>query len=299
MVAFKGVWTQSFWKAVSGEFVATLIFVFLGLGSTVNWGTTDNPQQIDIVQISLCFGLGIATMVHCFGHISGGHINPAVTIALLCTRNITLAKALFYITAQCLGALLAAGLLYLLTPPSLIGNLGVTMINERLSTGHGLLIEIIITFQLVFTICASCDPKNKDKCSALAIGISVIIGHLFAINYTGASMNPARSLGPAVITWKWDNHWIYWVGPIIGAICASTAYDYIFCPNIELKQHLKEALQKAKQKTRGKYVEVDDIRSHDGNEDLIFKTGPIHVIDIDQRAGKKGKDSESEILSTV
>ncbi|CAJ0966522.1 unnamed protein product [Ranitomeya imitator] len=127
MVAFKGVWTQSFWKAVSGEFVATLIFVFLGLGSTVNWGTTDNPQQIDIVQISLCFGLGIATMVHCFGHISGGHINPAVTIALLCTRNITLAKALFYITAQCLGALLAAGLLYLLTPPSLIGNLGVTM----------------------------------------------------------------------------------------------------------------------------------------------------------------------------
>ncbi|XP_073439908.1 aquaporin-4-like [Dendrobates tinctorius] len=299
MVAFKGVWTQSFWKAVSGEFVATLIFVFLGLGSTVNWGTADNPQQIDLVQVSLCFGLGIATMVHCFGHISGGHINPAVSIALLCTRNISLAKAIFYTTAQCLGALLAAGLLYLLTPPSLIGNLGATMINERLSIGHGLLIEIIITFQLVFTICSSCDPRNKDKSSALAIGISVIIGHLFAINYTGASMNPARSLGPAVITWKWENHWIYWIGPIIGAICASTAYDYIFCPNIELKQHLKEALQKAKQKAKGKYVEVDDIRSHDDNEDLIFKTGPIHVIDIDQREGKKGKDSESEILSTV
>lgn len=129
MVAFKGVWTQSFWKAVSGEFVATLIFVFLCLGSTINWGTADSAQQIDLVQISLCFGFGITTMVHCFGHISGAHINPAVTIALLCTRKITLAKALFYITAQCLGAVLGAGLLYLITPPSLTGNLGVTMVN--------------------------------------------------------------------------------------------------------------------------------------------------------------------------
>ncbi|XP_044150466.1 aquaporin-4-like isoform X2 [Bufo gargarizans] len=272
MVAFKGVWTQSFWKAVSGEFVAILIFVFLGLGSTVNWGTTENPQQMDLVQISLCFGLGIATMANCFGHISGAHLNPAVTIALLCTRNITLAKALFYIMAQSLGAVLGAGLLYLITPTSLIGNLGVTMINEKLSIGHGLLIELVITFQLVFTICASCDPKNKDKSSALAIGISVVIGHLFAI---------------------------YWIGPIIGAICASAAYDYIYCPDIELKQHLKEALQRAKQKTKGKYIEVDDIRSHDDNEDLILKTGTIHVIDIDQREEKKGKDSASEILSIV
>ncbi|KAM3929124.1 aquaporin-4-like [Leptodactylus fuscus] len=299
MVAFKGVWTQSFWKAVSGEFVATLIFVILGLGSTVNWGTADSPQQIDLVQISLCFGLGIATMVHCFGHISGAHINPAVTIALLCTRKISLAKALFYIVAQSLGAVVGAGLLYLITPPNLVGNLGVTMINERLSIGHGLLVEIVITFQLVFTVCASCDPKYKEKSPALAIGISVVIGHLFAINYTGASMNPARSLGPAVIIWKWDNHWIYWIGPIIGAICASAAYDYIYCPDTELKQHLKEALQKAKQMTKGKYIEVDDIRSHDDNEDLILKTGTIHVIDIDEREGKKAKDSASEILSTV
>ncbi|XP_056374527.1 aquaporin-4-like [Hyla sarda] len=299
MVAFKGVWTQSFWKAVSGELLATLIFVFLGLGSAINWGTVDSSQQMDLVQISLCFGLGITTMVHCFGHISGAHINPAVTIALLCTRNITLAKALFYIIAQCLGAVLGAGLLYLITPPSLIGNLGVTMINEKLSIGHGLLIEIILTFQLVFTICASCDPKNKDKSSALAIGISVVIGHLFAINYTGASMNPARSLGPAVIIWKWDNHWIYWIGPIIGAICASAAYNYIYCPDIELKQHLQETLQKAKQKTKGNYIEVDDNRSHNDNEDLILKTGNIHVIDIDQLESRKGKDSASEILSTV
>lgn len=298
MVAFKGVWTQSFWKAVSAEFVGTLIFVFLGLGSTISWTSADSPQSADLVLISLCFGYGIVTMVHCFGHISGAHINPAVTITLVCTRKVTLAKSVFYIIAQCLGAIFGAGLLYLITPTDITGNLGVTMINKRLSIGHGLLIELIITFQLVFTISASCDPKNKDKLPALAIGISVVFGHLFAINYTGASMNPARSLGPAVIMWKWDNHWIYWIGPIIGAICAGAAYDYIYCPDAEFKQHLKEALKKATQKTKGKYIEVDDNRSQVDTDDIIHR-GTIHVIDIEQEEGKKGKDSESEILSTV
>ncbi|KAM5156686.1 aquaporin-4-like [Mantella aurantiaca] len=299
MVAFKGVWTQSFWKAISAEFVGTLIFVFLGLGSTISWASADSSQAASIVLISLCFGYGIVTMVHCFGHISGAHINPAVTIAFVCTRKLTLAKSVFYIIAQCLGAIFGAGLLYLITPSDIIGNLGATMINERLSVGHGLLIELIITFQLVFTVSASCDPKNKDRLPALAIGISVVFGHLFAINYTGASMNPARSLGPAVVMWKWNDHWIYWIGPIIGAICAGAAYNYIYCPDDEFKQHLKEALKKAKQKTNGNYTEVDDNRSQVDTDDLILKSGTIHVIDIEQGEGKKAKDSASEILSTV
>ncbi|KAM9308549.1 aquaporin-4-like [Gastrophryne carolinensis] len=299
MVAFKGVWTQSFWKAVSGEFVGTLVFVLFGLGSTINWTSSESPQPADLVLISLCFGYGIVTMGHCFGHISGAHLNPAVTIAFLCTRKITLAKSLFYIIAQCLGAIFGAGILYLITPSNIVGNLGATLINERLSIGHGLLIELIITFQLVFTVCASCDPKTKDKLPALAVGISVTFGHLFAINYTGASMNPARSLGPAVIVWKWNNHWIYWIGPIVGAICAGAAYDYIYCPDAELKQHLKEAMKRAKLKTKGKYIEVDDNRSQVDTEDLMLKSGTIHVIDIEQGEGKKGKDSASEILSTV
>ncbi|XP_068090865.1 aquaporin-4-like [Hyperolius riggenbachi] len=299
MVAFKGVWTQSFWKAVSVEFVGSLLFVFIGLGSTVNWTSADSPQPADLVLISLCFGYGIVTMVHCFGHISGAHINPAVTIAFVCTRKITLAKSVFYIIAQCLGSILGAGVLYLITPRDIIGNLGATMINDRLSIGHGLLIELIITFQLVFTIYASCDPKNQGMIPALAIGISVGFGHLFAINYTGASMNPARSLGPAVIVWKWDNHWIYWVGPIIGAIAAAAAYEYIYCPDTEFKQHLKEALEKARQKSRGKYTEVDDNRSQVDTEDLVLKPGTIHAINIEQGEENKEKDSASEILSTV
>lgn len=131
MVAFKGIWTKDFWRAVSGEYLATLIFVLLSLGSTINWSAEkDNPPPADLVLISLCFGLSIATMVQCFGHISGGHINPAVTAAMVVTRKLSLAKAVFYLLAQCLGAITGAGILYLVTPASVRGGLGVTMVRH-------------------------------------------------------------------------------------------------------------------------------------------------------------------------
>lgn len=129
MVAFKGIWTKDFWRAVSGEYLATFIFVLLSLGSTVNWAAgEEKPPPADLVLISLCFGLSIATMVQCFGHISGGHINPAVTAAMVVTRKLSLAKALFYVLAQCLGAITGAGILYFVTPAAVRGSLGVTKV---------------------------------------------------------------------------------------------------------------------------------------------------------------------------
>lgn len=132
MAAFKGIWTKGFWRAVSGEFLATLIFVLLSLGSTINWSTDkENPPPADLVLISLCFGLSIATMVQCFGHISGGHINPAVTAAMVVTRKLSLAKAVFYLMAQCLGAIAGAGILYLVTPSTVRGGFGVTTVSTK------------------------------------------------------------------------------------------------------------------------------------------------------------------------
>lgn len=132
MVAFKGIWTKSFWRAVSGEYAASLIFVLLSLGSTINWAAgEDNPPPADLVLISLCFGLSIATMVQCFGHISGGHINPAVTAAMVITRKLSLAKGVFYVVAQCLGAITGAGILYAVTPADVRGSLGVTMVTTK------------------------------------------------------------------------------------------------------------------------------------------------------------------------
>ncbi|KAJ6662138.1 hypothetical protein lerEdw1_012603 [Lerista edwardsae] len=293
MAAFKGIWTQAFWKAVSAEFLAMLIFVFLSLGSTINWGGAEKPLPVDMVLISLCFGLSIATMVQCIGHISGGHINPAVTVAMVCTRKISLAKSVFYIAAQCLGAISGAGILYLVTPQSVV--------HKDLSAGHGLVVELIITFQLVFTIFASCDSKRRDVTGsvALAIGLSVAIGHLFAINYTGASMNPARSFGPAVIMGTWDHHWIYWVGPIIGAVLAGALYEYVYCPDTELKRCLKDAFTKPSQQSKGKYIEVEDTRSQVETDDLLLKPGMVHVIDLERGDDKKGRDPTNEVLSSV
>ncbi|XP_018410166.1 PREDICTED: aquaporin-4 [Nanorana parkeri] len=296
MVACKGVWTQSFWKAVIGEFLAMFIFVLLSLGSTINWSTKENPQPADLVLISLCFGLSIATLVQCFGHISGGHINPAVTIAMVCMRKISISKSAFYIVAQCLGAIAGAGILYVVTPSEVAGGLGVTEVNAKLSPGHGLLVELIITFQLLFTICASCDSKRNDTTGsvALAIGFSVAIGHLFAINYTGASMNPARSFGPAVVMNKWEHHWVYWIGPIVGAVLAGCLYEYVFCPDAEIKNRLKEVLSKASQQSKGHYSEVEESKSQIESDDLLLKPGIVHIFD-----EKKGKDPSGEVLSSV
>ncbi|XP_029448550.1 aquaporin-4 isoform X1 [Rhinatrema bivittatum] len=297
MVAFRGVWTQSFWKAVSGEFLAMLIFVCLSLGSTINWSETTNLTPAHLVLISLCFGLSIASMVQCFGHISGAHINPAVTVAMVCTRKISLSKSIFYIIAQCLGAIAGAGLLYLVTPSAVAGGLGITTINNKLSAGHGLLIELIITFQLIFTIFASCDSKRNDVTGsvALAIGLSVAIGHLFAINYTGASMNPARSLGPAVIMMKWENHWVYWLGPLLGAVLAGALYNYVYCPDMERKACFKDVFLKTTQQSKGKYTEVVDKKSQVENDNLLLRPGIVRVINTDE----KEKDPTSEVLSSV
>ncbi|XP_056277730.1 aquaporin-4 isoform X1 [Pseudoliparis swirei] len=293
MVAFKGVWTKDFWRAVSGEYLATLIFVLLGLGSTIDWSAgEETPRPADLVLISLCFGLSIATMVQCFGHISGGHINPAVTAAMVVTRKLSLAKAVFYVVAQCMGAITGAMILYIITPAAVRGSFGVTTVNSNISLGYGLLVEILITFELVFTIFATSDPKRTDLggSASLSIGFAVAIGHLFAIPYTGASMNPARSFGPAVVTLNFENHWVYWVGPMLGAILAAALYEYLYCPDPEMKKRLQQVFQKD---PSGKYREVE-------TEDIDIKPGFIHSIDL-ERAEKKGpfKDSAGEVLSSV
>ncbi|KAM9790044.1 aquaporin-4-like isoform 1-T3 [Syngnathus typhle] len=234
--------TKEFWRAVGGEFVAMLLFVFLGVGSTIDWESAPSdsksiascPTQSDRTNlISLCFALSSATMVQCFGHISGGHINPAVTLAMVVTRKVTIIKGVFYLLAQLVGAVAGAGIAHLAAPPYFRENLGVTGLGKNVSGELGLLVELLLTFQLVFTIFTSCDPKRTDLggSTALAIGASVWIGHSFGIPFTGASMNPARSFGPSVIATNFKDHWVYWVGPFLGAIMATLLYEHIFCPS--------------------------------------------------------------------
>ncbi|KAF7690212.1 aquaporin-4 [Silurus meridionalis] len=298
MAAFKGVWTKGFWRAVSGEFLAMLILVLVSVGSTINWAATtkDSSHPPDLVLISLCFGLSIATLVQCFNQISGAHINPAVTVAMVATRKLSLAKGIFYLGAQCFGAIVGAAILYGVTPPVVRGNLGVTSVNTHISAGHALVVELFITFQLVFTIFATCDPKRTDLkgSAALAIGLSVCIGHLFAIPYTGASMNPARSFGPAVITGHWENHWVYWLGPLMGGVLAAALYDYLFCPDPDLKKHYASIISRTSFST-AQYQGMEPGTFSRDQTQLMIKQPAFTV----EHAERKDRETACEVLSSV
>ncbi|KAK2155061.1 hypothetical protein LSH36_250g02028 [Paralvinella palmiformis] len=132
-----------FWRGVFAELVGTLFLVLAGCGSCINWKLQDGEPSV--LQIALCFGLAVAIIVWCILHLSGGHINPAVTISLLVTRKISLIKSLFFIIAQCTGAVIGAGALKGLTPPAVRGALGSTSLNDGLTQSQGFGVELMIT----------------------------------------------------------------------------------------------------------------------------------------------------------
>jgi len=175
-----------FWKAVFAELLGTFILVLTAIGSTVQgWNEDPNARDpVDLVQIALSFGLCVATAVWIVGHISGGHINPAVTCAMLVTRRISLIRGIMYIIAQSLGSIAAAGILKALTPPEQVGGLGVTGLNTGVTAAQGFGVEMFITMFLVLTVFAACDSKRTDLGGSfpLQIGLSVTIGHLWAVS---------------------------------------------------------------------------------------------------------------------
>ncbi|XP_019366970.1 PREDICTED: aquaporin-2 [Gavialis gangeticus] len=219
----------AFTRAVFAEFVATLLFIFFGLGSALSW-----PLSLPtILQISLAFGLAIATLVQALGHVSGAHINPAVTVACLVGSHISFLRAVFYVVAQILGGVAGAAILHEITPPDIRGNLAVNKLYNETTTGQAVTMELFLTFQLVLCIFASTDDRRSDNVGspALSIGLSVALGHLLGINYTGCSMNPARSFAPAVIVGDFTDHWVFWLGPLVGAVAASLIYNYLLFPH--------------------------------------------------------------------
>ncbi|XP_053560997.1 aquaporin-5-like [Bombina bombina] len=261
------VCSLAFLRAVFAEFLATLLFVFFGLGSALRW-----PSALPtILQISLAFGLAIATLVQTFGHISGANINPAVTFAFLLGSQISIFRAIFYIIAQILGGLAGAGILYGLTPASVRGNLAINTLSSSVSAGQAVGVEIILTFQLVMCIFASTDSRRRDNLGspAISIGLSVTLGHLVGIYYTGCSMNPARSFAPAVIMRRFTNQWVFWVGPLVGGILAALVYYYIMFP---INKTPSEKLAKL----CGRY-DPEDVEAWD--EQLEFEQRKTHSLD--------------------
>ncbi|MCS7206619.1 MAG: aquaporin [Dehalococcoidia bacterium] len=225
---------MSTWRAALAEGIATLLFVFLGAGSAVVSGmflaAPEAPfPPARIIAIALSHGLGIALLAWATGHISGGFLNPAITIAAALTRRLGAGRALAYIVAQLGGAVLGAYLLKLVIPAPAQGSLGATTLGEGMSTGAGLLAEAVFTFAIAFVVYATAmDGRGPKTLAPLAIGLTIVVDALVGVPLTGASMNPARTLGPAVAAGVWADHWVYWVGPLVGASLAALAYETLF-----------------------------------------------------------------------
>ena len=217
------------WRSTLAEFIVTLLFVFLGAGSVVVSGGLPNGD-LDAARlgiIAVAHGLAIAILAYATANISGGHINPAVTFAAWMTNKISAARGLMFIAAQLSGAVVGALLLLATIPAAADTNLGAHALGPDVSISMGLLMEIIVTFALVFVIFATAvDPGGMGNLAPLAIGLGVLVDHLVPI--TGASMNPARSFGPALVSGAWSDHWIYWVGPLLGGAGAGLVYQFMF-----------------------------------------------------------------------
>ena len=171
-------------------------------------------------------GIGVFLGISSLKKISESHLNPVVTISMLLTGKISLITSLIYIFAQIIGSLIAVFLLYNYLWLNLETGMGLHTISPEISLIDGLLIEIIITFILVITILLTIQ-NNKDI-APLTISLVVFMCGIVAMPLTGASMNPARSLAPALLSGEWINHWIYWGGPIIGSVIGTFIYIILF-----------------------------------------------------------------------
>jgi MIP family channel proteins len=202
------------------ELVGTFALTFVG-GAAIIHG------QAGLVGVAMAHGLTLAVMVSCLGHISGGHFNPAVTTGFLVTGRMAPAEAGTYVAAQVAGAIIAALLLVGLFPGAQDAYAGGQQLASGIPLWRGIGIELVLTFFLVFTVFATAvDEDGAFKMIAgFGIGIALAFSILAGGPLTGASLNPARSFGPALVTSLWKGHLVYWIGPLLGGALAALLYD--------------------------------------------------------------------------
>jgi MIP family channel proteins len=227
------------------EFLGTLALVFIGAGSVII-AIGNGGGYAGLVGVALAHGFVLATFISALGPVSGGHFNPAVTIAVWVGGKIEATRAAWYVLAQLAGAVAGAGLLRWVLPEQAWRNafLGATLVSHRfgITTAKAILLEAILTFLLVITVYAvAVDDRGVFKSIAgLPIGLVLVFDILVGGQLTGASMNPARSLGPALVGWKWTDYWVYLVGPISGGIIAASLYTFVFLRTREVAAPMTE-----------------------------------------------------------
>ena len=206
------------------EFVGTFTLVFVGVSSIITVG--------DVTGVALAHGLAIAVMVSAVGHISGGHFNPAITFAFLITRRMAPLLAAVYWVAQFAAATAGALMVKLIFPGNVVdrAKLGAPAVASVVGNGGALAMEAVLTFFLVWVVFATAaDARGTFKSIAgLAIGLTITMDILAGGRVTGAAMNPARAFGPELVQSVWSDAWVWYAGPILGAVVAGLAYEYLY-----------------------------------------------------------------------
>jgi aquaporin Z len=237
---------MSLTKRSAAEFIGTFWLVLGGCGSAVlAAGVPD--VGIGYLGVALAFGLTVLTMAYAIGHISGCHLNPAISVGLVAGKRFPAAELVPYIIAQVAGAIVGAGVLYLIasgkTGFSLSGGLAANGYGKHSPGGYslmsGLVLEVVLTFMFLMIIMGATDKRAPSGFAPIAIGLGLTLIHLIGIPVTNLSVNPARSTGPAVFVggWALGQLWLFWVAPIMGAVLAGLVYNTLAgeCDSCEKK----------------------------------------------------------------
>jgi MIP family channel proteins len=219
------------------EFLATLLFVYIGCGSCISSYFTEK-EDIPIINgvdsarlliIAFSHGFAILLLVFATAHISGAHINPVVSLAMIITGNIRPLKGACYIVCQFVGGICGALILRASFYTHDLKNFGQHDLGNGITIIGAIIVEFVLTFLLVFVIFSTAvNSRAPHKFAPIAIGLAVLVDHMVGVPFTGASMNPARTLAPALATWSaFDHLYVYFIGPPLGAIAAGLFYKYV------------------------------------------------------------------------
>jgi len=216
------------------EFIGTFTVVFAAAGAICadQYLHAAGQTNAGILSYALAYGFAAAAMFSCLAHVSGAHFNPAISIGMWVSKRLGTFHALFYCVAQLLGAAGAAFVLSLIIPESAwrpVG-LGSTDLAPDFTRMHGMLLEALLTFFIVFVYswASSGSDGGESRLGGSSIGLAIVASVFVGAAFTGASMNPARTFGPAIAAHHWLNHGVYWVGPLFGGIIATVLYERIF-----------------------------------------------------------------------
>ena len=222
-------------KKYLAEMVGTMVLVLMGCGVAVSLNCSSDCASVEngvtVIGTALAFGLSVVAMAYTIGGISGCHINPAITLGCMLTGRMDAKEGCMYMVFQCIGAFIGSALLFALTSNSVLEGTGANDLQSGVTMLGGLLAEIIFTCVFVLVVLGATAKTNgaTNNFAGLAIGLSLVLVHLVCIRYTGTSVNPARSLAPAIFQGgtALANLWIFIVGPFVGAACAAGIWKMI------------------------------------------------------------------------